>query len=114
MDAQQITGRVSTTSGEPLAAVQVFITGSGIGALTQQNGRFLLLNVPVGTHTVTAERIGYRSTNYGRAFETLEQNFELSEEALSLDEIIVTGTPGGTQRRAIGNAVTSVSASEVS
>ena len=57
--AQQITGRVVSTSGEPLAAVQVFIAGSGIGALSQQNGRYLLLNVPAGTHTLTAQRIGF-------------------------------------------------------
>jgi iron complex outermembrane receptor protein len=63
LDAQQITGRVTTEGGQPLAAVQVFIAGTGIGALSQQNGRYLLLNVPAGTHTVTAERIGYRSVS---------------------------------------------------
>src|SRR5688500_2341983 len=116
LDAQQITGRVTTTAGEPLAAVQVFIAGSGIGALSQQNGRFLLLNVPAGTHTLSAERIGYRSVTAAvtvAAGQTVVQDFALAEQALGLDEIIVTGTPGGTQRRAIGNAVTSVSASEV-
>ena len=47
--AQQVTGRVTNQlTGEPLAAVQVFIAGSGLGALTQQNGRYLLLNVPAG------------------------------------------------------------------
>ena len=52
LGAQQVTGRVLSQTGEPLAAVQVFIAGSGIGALTQQNGRYLLLNVPAGTHTL--------------------------------------------------------------
>jgi TonB-linked SusC/RagA family outer membrane protein len=114
--AQQITGRVTGQTGEPLAAVQVFIAGSGIGALSQQNGRYLLLNVPAGTHTLTAERIGYRSVTQQvtvTAGQTVVQDFRLTEEALGLDEIIVTGTPGGTQRRAIGNAVTAVSAAEV-
>ena len=47
LGAQQITGRVvDAQTGEPLPAVQVFIAGSGIGALSQQNGRYLLLNVP--------------------------------------------------------------------
>ena len=31
------------------------------GALSQATGRYLLLNVPVGTHTVTAQRIGYKT-----------------------------------------------------
>ena len=109
--AQQITGRVVATSGEPLAAVQVFIAGSGIGALTQQNGRYLLLNVPAGTHTLTAERIGYQTVTSQvtvTAGETAVQDFTLSEQALGLDELVVTGVPGGTRRRAVGNAVTSL------
>jgi hypothetical protein len=34
-------------------------------------------------------------------------DFGLVEEAMQLDEIIITGTPAGTQRRALGNAVSS-------
>ena len=116
LGAQQVTGRVTTQSGEPLAAVQVFIAGSGIGALSQQNGRYLLLNVPVGTHTLTAERIGYASRTAQitvAAGATVAQDFVLVEQALGLDEIIVTGTAGGSQRRAIGNTVAQVSVSEV-
>ena len=37
----------------------------------------------------------------------------MAEEALQLDEIIVTGTPGGTQRRAIGNVVTTIDVSDI-
>ena len=51
--AQQatLTGTVTDRqTGEPLAAVQVFIAEPGIGALTQQNGRYLLAGVPAGTH----------------------------------------------------------------
>ena len=62
LSAQQITGRVvDQSSGQPMAAVQVSITGTGVGALSQATGRYLLLNVPVGTHTVTAQRIGYKT-----------------------------------------------------
>ena len=115
--SQQITGRITNAqTGEPLAAVQVFIAGSGIGALSQQNGRYLLLNVPAGTHTLSAERIGYRAATQQvsvGAGQTVVQDFSMSEEALGLDEIIVTGTPGGTQRRAIGNSVLSVQAAQV-
>ena len=113
----QITGRViDQRSGQPMAAVQISIPGTGIGALSQQTGRYLLLNVPAGTHTVSAQRIGYKTvtaTVTVAAGATVVQDFDLTEEALGLDEIIVTGTPGGTQRRAIGNSVTSLSATEV-
>jgi len=117
LSAQTVTGRViDQSSGQPLASVQVFVAGSGIGSLTQQNGRFLLVNVPVGIHSLTAERIGYRSVTAEVTVDaggTTVQDFALSQEALGLDEIIVTGTPGGTQRRAIGNSVLSVSAADI-
>ena len=117
LGAQQITGRViDQQTGQPLAAVQVFIPDTGLGALSQQNGRYLLLNVPVGTHTINAQRIGYGGQTAEvtvAAGETVVRDFRLAEQALGLDEIIVTGTPGGTQRRAIGNTVTSVSAADL-
>ncbi|HUP51229.1 MAG TPA: SusC/RagA family TonB-linked outer membrane protein [Longimicrobiales bacterium] len=118
--AQQ-TGNVSGLvvdgqSGLPISSAQIYIPDLDIGVLTQQNGRYLLLNVPVGTHTVRFERIGYRAqTNDVEVTPggTAQQNFTVSEDALQLDEIIVTGTPGGTQRRAIGNAVARVDAEEI-
>ncbi|MGD8872583.1 MAG: carboxypeptidase regulatory-like domain-containing protein, partial [Gemmatimonadota bacterium] len=65
LDAQQtgtVTGRVTDSQGgAPIASVQIFIEDLNLGALTQQNGRYLLVNVPAGTHTVTAARIGYRT-----------------------------------------------------
>jgi TonB-linked SusC/RagA family outer membrane protein len=112
-----IVGRVTdaTTAG-PVPAAQVFIADLDIGVLSQQNGSYLLVNVPAGTQTVTVQRIGYGEASQTvtvTAGGTANLNFEISETALALDEIVVTGTAGGTQRRAIGNTVTSVDISDV-
>ena len=117
----QLTGTVagqvtSAQSGQPLGAAQVFIADLDIGVLTQANGRFILLNVPAGTHELTAQRIGYRvaiETVTVAAGQTGVQNFVLAEEALQLDEVIVTGTAGGSQRRAIGNVVDALDVSQI-
>ena len=112
-----ITGRVvDGQSGEPVSSAQIFIPDLTTGVLTQLNGRYLLLNVPLGTHTVRFVRIGYRAMTAEvtvTAGGTALQNFTVSQDALQLDEIIVTGTPGGTQRRAIGNTVARVDAAEI-
>ena len=112
LDAQQVTGRVTDTqTGQPITAVQVFIEGSGIGALTQANGRYLLLNVPAGTHTLSAERIGYASANRQidvAAGQTVVQDFTMFEAALGLDEIVVTGVAGGGRQREVGAAVSRI------
>jgi TonB-linked SusC/RagA family outer membrane protein len=117
----QVVGTVAgqvrdSRTGEPMSAVQVFIAQLDLGVLTQQNGRYVLLNVPAGSHELTVQRIGYaaatRSVTVGDG-EAVVENFDLVEEALQLDEVIVTGTPGGTQRRAIGNTVTTLDVSSV-
>src|SRR6185437_7634381 len=101
--AQQITGTVKDqATGQPMAAVQISIPGTGIGALSQQNGRYLLLNVPAGAHTIVVERIGYKriqqQINVPQGAQAIQQDFTMAEEALGLDEIVVTGTAGGTQK----------------
>ena len=115
--AGTIAGSVtSAQGGQQLSAAQIFISDLDIGVLSQANGRYLLLNVPAGTHTLTVNRIGYRveeATVTVASGGTVVQDFTLTEEALQLDEVIVTGTAGGQQRRAIGNAVASVNVADV-
>ena len=106
---------VDRATRQPLSGVQVFIEGTGIGGISNANGRYLLANVPSGEVTVTAQLIGYGEvvqTATAVAGQAVALNFELTEQALGLDEIIVTGTAGGTQRRAIGNVVDRVEVSQ--
>jgi len=102
-------------SGTPVPSVQIFIESLDLGVLTQPNGRYVLQNVPAGTHMVTASRIGFQnitqSVTVGAG--TALQDFTLTEAILGLDEIIVTGQAGGTQRRAIGNVVATIDAAEL-
>ena len=63
-----------------------------------------MLNVPVGTVTVRAEIIGYGVQEQQvsiAAGEVARADFRLSQSALELDALVVTGTPGQTQRRAL-------------
>ncbi|MBI4537912.1 MAG: SusC/RagA family TonB-linked outer membrane protein [Gemmatimonadetes bacterium] len=112
-----VTGRVvDGITLQPLSAVQVYISRLDMGSLTGANGRFILLNVPAGTHELRFERIGYRSVVQEvvvRDGQTTEVSVALREEALALDEIVVTGTAGGTQRRAVGNAVAKIQTPDI-
>lgn len=112
-----IQGQVAdAATGRALPSAQVSVRGTGIGGLTNADGRFLLLNVPAGEQTLELLLLGYapqQQTVVVRSGETIVTQFRLSASALELDEIIVTGTAGGTQRRAIGNVVTAVNSDEV-
>ena len=112
-----LTGRVTDAgSGQPLSAVQVYIEAIDLGVLTQQDGRYLMSGVPAGTHSVSVQRIGYTTMTQEVTLtdgQTVVTDFRLDQEALRLDEVVVTGTAGGQRRRAIGNVVGSVEASTV-
>ena len=97
-----ITGRVlSAESGEPLAGTQILVEGTERGAITQANGRFLILQVPAGTHTVSATLIGFGTVSQSVTVtpnETAQVDLRLMPEAVALSEIVVTGVAGATQR----------------
>ncbi|MCH1571020.1 MAG: SusC/RagA family TonB-linked outer membrane protein [Longimicrobiales bacterium] len=119
--AAQNTGTVTglvrdAASLAPLAGAQVAVEGTGIGGLVNNVGRFLLLNVPAGTQTVNVTIIGYGAgsqTVSVTAGGTATLDFEMREQALSLEGVIVTGTAGQARRREVGNSIESIGSSDI-
>jgi TonB-dependent SusC/RagA subfamily outer membrane receptor len=113
-----ITGLVVAASdARPLASVQVSIPGTGLGVVSDSQGRYTISGVPAGEVTVRAQLLGYRTeerTVTVGSGETVNLDFQVSPQALDLDEIVVTGTAGGEQRRAVGNVVSRIDAAAVS
>ena len=104
----QIRGRVSNMEGKSLAGAQVYIEELGIGAVADENGNYILLNVPVGTYDVTVEMIGYQTYIVENVNITMDQttwlNFELSIAAIEGEVVYVTGErplvePGSTSKK---------------
>jgi TonB-dependent SusC/RagA subfamily outer membrane receptor len=82
----------------PVAGAQVSLVGTQIAQLTNEQGRFMLLNVPAGTHTVRVELLGYNTVTREVVVTAGQQstvNFALEVAALELREIVVTGVAGG-------------------
>jgi len=58
----KISGRVvDSSTGEPLVGVNVVIEGTTMGAATDIDGYFVILNIPPGLYDITASMIGYAS-----------------------------------------------------
>jgi iron complex outermembrane receptor protein len=54
-----LSGRVTTSTGAPLAEVQVSLPELHRSTMTDSTGRYAIAGVPAGTFTVTFQRIGY-------------------------------------------------------
>jgi TonB-dependent starch-binding outer membrane protein SusC len=106
------------TTAAPIAGVQIQVRGTGFGTLSDSNGRFLLrATLTPGSYDVVFSHIGRRavtrSVDLGAEATVTLGAIQMAETALELDEIIVTGVAGATSRRAIGNAVSTVSSRQL-
>src|SRR5258705_13921676 len=85
----RISGLVTdSASGRPLTAVQVLITGTRLGAVTNDAGRFIIGNLPAGTVGVETRRVGYRGGRDQNVTATVrgtpDVDFRLTPIALTL------------------------------
>lgn len=93
--AGRIAGNVvDAQTGRPLSGAQVMVEGTGIGTLTDLDGRYLLVNVPPTTRQVVAQMLGYaRKTVTGvdvRPDEVTSLDISLAPEAVALDGVTVS------------------------
>ncbi|WP_204344889.1 TonB-dependent receptor [Psychroserpens algicola] len=88
-----ISGKVSDTSGMPLGGVNVILEGTTQGAVSDFDGNYTISNVENGSYTLNATYLGYSkfTQNVTIDGESITINFTMSEDAESLDQIIVTG-----------------------
>jgi outer membrane receptor protein involved in Fe transport len=85
----KIAGRVrDAETGEPLVGVSVFIERTTMGASTNVEGTYTIVNVPPGTYTVVASGVGFqkkRFTNVRVSIDfTTTINVELSTDVIAL------------------------------
>ncbi len=110
-----IQGIVRAESGTPLEAVTVTITGTSLGASTRADGRYTIPNVPPGSHTVRASRLGFArreqplTVTSGQASTA---NFDLRTAAVELEQVVVTGY-GSSARRDVTGSISSVTSSDI-
>ena len=117
----QGTGQVSGTvtnaqTGEPMSGAQVSIRGLQTGALTDQSGTYSIRGVPAGEHTLVVRLIGFGQRTRQievTSGQTTTADFEMREQAIEMEGIVVTGTAGGARRREIGNTITQITTEEV-
>lgn len=81
--------------GEHIPFATIYVEGTTIGTTTDITGHYMLIDLPVGTHTIIATSMGYSSVKKEITINEdilLEVNFVLETETMAIDEVVVTGT----------------------
>lgn len=91
--AGKLTGVVKDNIGEPLVGANVLIEGTNIGAATDFEGRYTILNIRAGTYTVRFGYIGFKTHKVEgvriSADQTTTLNATLEPEVIQGEEVIV-------------------------
>jgi TonB-linked SusC/RagA family outer membrane protein len=116
-----VAGQVSdSASRAPLVGAEIIVSSDGAGgarsARTGANGRYSISGIPAGPVTVSVRLVGFAPRALRltvRANETVTADFTLPQQTARLDQVVVTGTGGVTQRRAVGNVIETIDAKAV-
>ena len=92
-------GKITNEKKEPLAGVNLLISGFEILTVTDESGVYFIKSLPPGTHNLTLSYIGYEDLMQSILVQNGENVFDfvLKEKTYQLDELIVKSTRAGTK-----------------
>ena len=110
---RRVTGRITdAATNEPLAAAQLTVPGTGVGAVSNDNGAFSIL-VPDNTQNLRVRRIGYQAKIVPLAAGQAELNITLARDVLRIEGVTVTGAATTLERRNAPTSTEQVNAEEL-
>ncbi|NDV65122.1 TonB-dependent receptor [Bacteroides sp. 224] len=101
-DANVIGHVIDKKTGEHLSYITIILKGTTIGTVTDATGHYFLKNLPEGKFTIEASSVGYKSVSKEIILvkgKTLEIDFEIEEDAVALDGVVVSANRSETTRR---------------
>lgn len=90
-----LSGKVSTDNGAPLGAATIALEGTTLGVIADQDGSFIIEQIPAGTYLVKVNFLGYLSVSEKVSLEagqSIEKNFSLQKDALNMEAVVISGT----------------------
>ena len=113
-----INGTVTNKKGGVVTGVSVMVKNTSFGTTTDNSGKYSLpVVLKSGTYVIEFSAIGLKTQEQGVSIGSQSSytvNITLNEDALSLDEVILTGTSLGTTRKQLGSYISTVKGDQLS
>lgn len=98
-----INGHVlNKVTGEHIPFYNIFIKGTTIGTITDATGHYYIKNLPEGNFTIVASCVGYKPVEKEVILisgKTIEVNFDVEEDAVQLESIVVSANRNEVSRK---------------
>ncbi len=109
-----VTGTVvEARSGNPISGAQVLVVGTRNGTLSNDSGRFRLTNLTTASVELEVVMMGYRTHREVVRTGATNVVIEMTQTAVDLEEIVVTGTAGNQARGAQPAVISRIEAENV-
>ncbi|HET9278813.1 MAG TPA: carboxypeptidase-like regulatory domain-containing protein, partial [Flavitalea sp.] len=107
-----VSGKVTDPGGIGLPGISIVIRNTSFGGATDASGNYSIrADLKAGDYYLDFSGIGFASREVafkiGNA-SSYSINAQMSEDALGLEEIVVTGTSAGTTRKQLGSFISSI------
>ena len=93
---------------EHIGFIHISVKGTTIGTATDAGGHYTLRNVPAGRQLLVASGVGFKTVEIpvnANPGATVQVNFELEEDAVMLENVVVSANRNETKRREASNIV---------
>lgn len=102
----KLAGQVTSEGGDPLPGANIRVMGQRLGAVTDEEGRYVILGIPAGTYEIRCNLLGYAAYVVENVeilpdF-TKELDIRLTSEAVQLQEVRVEAERPLLQKDATG------------
>ena len=101
-DANIIGHVLDKKTKEHLPYITIALKGTTIGTVTDATGHYFLKNLPEGNFILEVSSVGYKTVTRNvtlKKGKTLEEDFEIEEDAIALDGVVVSANRSETTRR---------------
>ncbi|MGE5683245.1 MAG: TonB-dependent receptor [Bacillota bacterium] len=108
---------VDKNTGEPVSFANIVVEGTSLGAASDEEGKYVILNIPPGVYSVTASYIGYQKTtvkdvrvNVGF---TSKLDIQLTSGEITLGAIVVQGEKNPLIRQDLTNPTVAITSESI-
>jgi hypothetical protein len=90
----KLTGSILDEQENPIVAATIVLEGTRLGAFSDDQGNYTILNIPAGTYELTISRLGFEAMRVQNVIVSADQTTTLPitmrESTITTEEVIVT------------------------
>ncbi|OQP61493.1 SusC/RagA family TonB-linked outer membrane protein [Niastella vici] len=112
-----ISGKITGTNNQPLPGISATVRNTSFGSASDASGNFsITAPLKPGSYQLEFSGVGFKAITQNLQIGSAENytvNITMAEDALGLEEVVVTGTSQGTTRKQLGSYISTIKADQL-